>query len=877
MKNQLFTGVALVALAIPGVAFAQSSGTIDAETIVVTGSRSQGIQGVVQPNTPKAQTVLTNEYLTTQAPGQSIINAINVVPSVNFTDNDAYGSSGGNVRIRGFDGNRVSLTWDGMPLNDSGNYAIFSNQTLDEEIIDQVNVNQGTTDVDSPTAASSGGTINYRTIVPSDEIGAILNGTIGENARMRVFGMLQSGEFTSFGTKMFGSVSYATNNKFKGPGRLEKQQYNIRVYQPLSGTDFISIAGHFNRNRNAFYKNLTLDQAKADFQDNGKFNYEQNARCLRPTPNAATPDNEAGFPQTGVTSIPGPVDQSCTNFYGVRINPGDTGNIRINSKFTLSDKLVLTVDPSFQYVLANGGGFSTLAENSALARGNKFAADPTAGVDFNRDGTIGNFGSVVGGVFVPAAPNATRTNFVPDQSAFYTPNTTNTYRYGVLASLRYDIADGQYVRLAYALDYARHRQTGEWTYLDASGFPLNVFGGINNPGIRVYNADGYALRQRDRRSLAELNQISAEYRGKFFEDKLEVMLGGRLPFFHRELNQYCYTQVTSGNPTCTSQTLGTTAAAGTTYIVPNNYVAPTSGIVGTPVYAPFAATYNYRRFLPNVGFTYRANDQISAYASFAQGFSSPRTDNLYRAPFVGVRPETTNNFDVGLRYSSSMFQGSLGGFYNSFKNRIVTSFDQDQGISVDRNVGRVEIKGLEVTANVRPFKWFSFNGFGSYIDAKLKDNIRLGTSVVGVNGATVAGQPIVALTAGRKLVETPTWQYGYRAQVRFGALSIGGNYKHVSSRFATDINDVKVPAYDTFSADARFSLKQFGLAKSFIQLNVVNLFDQQYLGSISSQIATTSNALGRVTGGVTSVPGGANPTFAITAPRTVSLTVQMGF
>jgi len=209
MKKQLFSGAALVALVIPGVAFAQSTGTIDAETIVVTGSRAQGIQGIQLPQTPKAQTVLTNEYLTTQTAGGSIVNAINVVPSVNFTDNDAYGSSGGNVRIRGFDGNRISLTWDGVPLNYSCTYAIFSNHQLGPEIIEQVNVNQGTTDVDSPTAASSGGTINYRTIVPSDEIDAILNGTIGEFGRMRVFGMLQSGEFTSFGTKMFGSISYA--------------------------------------------------------------------------------------------------------------------------------------------------------------------------------------------------------------------------------------------------------------------------------------------------------------------------------------------------------------------------------------------------------------------------------------------------------------------------------------------------------------------------------------------------------------------------------------------------------------------------------------------------------------------------------------------
>ena len=50
---------------------------------------------------------------------------------------------------------RISLTVDGIPLNDSGNYAVYSNQQIDPEVIDEVNVNLGTTDVDSPTASAS--------------------------------------------------------------------------------------------------------------------------------------------------------------------------------------------------------------------------------------------------------------------------------------------------------------------------------------------------------------------------------------------------------------------------------------------------------------------------------------------------------------------------------------------------------------------------------------------------------------------------------------------------------------------------------------------------------------------------------------------------
>src|SRR3546814_12051243 len=82
--------------------------------------------------------------------------------------------------IRGFDNTRISQTFDGVPLNDSGGYSIYSSQQLDSELIEQVNVNLGTTDVDSPTAAATGSTVNYRTPTPTDDFTAKTGGTAGD-------------------------------------------------------------------------------------------------------------------------------------------------------------------------------------------------------------------------------------------------------------------------------------------------------------------------------------------------------------------------------------------------------------------------------------------------------------------------------------------------------------------------------------------------------------------------------------------------------------------------------------------------------------------------------------------------------------------------
>ena len=124
--------------------------------------------------------------------------------------------------------------------------------------------------------------------------------------------------------------------------------YNGRIYQPLGDNgDFMSVTAHYNENRNEFMPRVTLAQFNAG--------------------NAYDRD-----------------DYNTVRSQATAINPSNTGNIRGQSRFTLTDNLRLTVDPSFQYVLANGGGTHIFAETDLQLRGNSGAA----GVDLNGDGDI---------------------------------------------------------------------------------------------------------------------------------------------------------------------------------------------------------------------------------------------------------------------------------------------------------------------------------------------------------------------------------------------------------------------------------------------------------------------------------------------------------
>jgi iron complex outermembrane receptor protein len=830
---------ALVVLGAGGAqnALAQSSGTEaieeDMSEVVVSATKVRTIGIMNDQTAPKSRVTLSGEYLETQLSGQSLFQGLNQIPGVNFTNSDPFGTSGGNLRIRGFDGSRVSVTFDGVPLNDSGNYALFTNQMLDAELVDRVDVNLGTTDVDSPTASATGGTVAFKTKKPTDEFGGEVVVSGGDFDYKRAFARLDSGEFGPWATKAFIAGSYQNYDKFKGPGELEKKQVNAVIRQDFENENFISVGFHYNENRNAFYRTTSA----ANYALFGR-DYDNLDVCTRDTPTAAVIDNENGTTVPGTPTLPAtdnPANtSSCTNFYGVRINPSNTGNIRIQSLWHLGERFIVTFDPSYQYTLANGGGTTAIAETAnptssdVRVRGNSSAL----GVDLNGDGDL------------------------LDTVRFYTPNTTNTNRYGATASLIWELTDTQRMRFAYTYDLAQHRQTAQWGPMDfADGQPEDVFAG--REGDRTYAADGDIIRGRDRYSVAELNQYAAEYRGQFLEDKLIATIGVRAPFFTRELNQYCYTPNggsgssgtigPAGGVLCTSRAPLTTTANGNVTFVPANGMTP--AVVFIP---PYSETVKFDDILPNVGFSFRPWDQHMFYLSYAEGLSAPRTDNLYAAvrnpgETEITRPtpesETTKSYDLGWRLNHPTNIASLAVYYIDYTNRIVSTFNSILGYNEDRNVGDVTVQGFDAQLGHRFGELVTLTASASYNDSEL-----LGS----VNPAL----------DGKKLVETPEWTYAARMDLKVTEdLHIGLQAKKVGDRFSTDLNDEVAPGYTVVDVDLTWGFQLPGFERAEFQFNVNNLLDEEYFGNISSGL-----------GGPNSVGF-----FSIGAPRTVVASLRFDF
>ncbi len=860
-KSMILAGSALAGTAVAGLfagsAFAQSTGSQAIEVIIKGGPRSTGGLAT-QTNQAKDQSIVGKDYIATQVGSSNFAQEINLLPGVNYGNEDPTGVlSSNDFRMHGFDGAHVSITVDGTPVNDTGNYAVYPGEYAVAESTDHITVNLGQTEVDSPTASAIGGTVNILTKLPDATPSVSASGSVGSYNYNRVYAEVQTGALGPTGLRTYLSANMTNADKYKGEGKIKRWGLDGRLYQPLDNNGFLSASFTWASNRPIFY----FSGSQAQLATYGR-DFDYNTKWIAET---ATPGVKDSVPTT--PTLPGQPDYQAgaeTNYWALHPNPVDFGDIRGQSKFNFGDKATLTVDPYFFYTLANGGGGTNVAENDPRLIGTattfatcKVGASGQKGVDLNKDGDC------------------------LDTVLLYSPSNTQTHRYGVNSSVIYRFTDSQTLQAAYTFDYGHHRQTGEFDMVDpATGAPENVFGAKEGYGTWIHAADNTTFRKRDRLSLAKLNQISLNYLGRFLDDKLHINIGLRDPHFERDLDQRCYvyngsteycssvstsaaaTAIATDNA-ATTRTAGTKAAAISALLgVTVNYGAGGTANVRTP----FQQTYKFTKTLPNVGASYQFDEHNSAYVTYAAGFSAPKTDDLYVSVPELVTPETSDQYGAGYRYKNAMFDVSANLWAANWNNHIVQSYDpNDPTTSIDRNVGDVKLSGIDIESGWRVSPNFNLYGSLALSHSELQDNYAVAT------GGVAYYLPV----KGKELVLTPDQTAALRGTYHTGPFSISVQAKYVGKRYVTDVNDASIKGYVAADFDASYKLDGIG-KDSKLQLNVSNLFGARYYPRVSTTTNAQNATITSVTGATaTYTPG--SVFYYVSAPRTAYVTLKTKF
>jgi hemoglobin/transferrin/lactoferrin receptor protein len=256
-----------------------------------------------------------------------------------------------------------------------------------------------------------------------------------------------------------------------------------------------------------------------------------------------------------------------------------------------------------------------------------------------------------------------------------------------------------------------------------------------------------------------------------------------------------------------------------------------------PNYTGLPAGQSEGRFSPKLLGKYEVTSEFDVFAQWAMAFRAPTAAELYldygapgtylRIGNAGMKPETSNGFEIGATYDNGSLRGRATGFYNRYKNfidtRTLSAAEQTAlgiapgtypfGVTQSFNRANVEIYGAELSLEKQFDNGFILHGALAYAQGVDMDSgQRLGSvaplkAVVGVGYATESwGTNVNLINVG----------------------SVAGN----------STANYKASSYSIVDATAWWKPEQFkGLS---VQAGVYNLFDETYYDAVSLRDVTMS-------------------------------------
>ncbi len=440
--------LALVAASMGHGMVMADTGDSDVGTIGVQGKATAGGGYMVQEESIKGRSTVTKEALDKQTATGNAIDKLKYTPGLNISSEDATGLSGFRFTMRGLNSDQVGMSVDGMPINDSGNYALYSNLLGDPENIDQIFVTQGSSEADGPHIGSSGGNIGIVTIRPTKETGAFVKQTVGSNATRKTFARLNTGEVNGLSNWL--SASHTEGQMWRGSGAVRADKVEWNSFFDAGNGNTANLILKYHEQDNNSYSQLTKSQ------------FQQNGRKFDP------------YPATPTVGSNGKLN----SYYALAQNPFQTFTGVLNTQFKLADNLALSVIPYYYWGNGSGVGSSSYALNRGSNAGGVFDLGnlPTA-AQYNADGS-----STTG--------------------VYYRPSRTQTWRPGITTKLNWDLSDHS-LQFGYWYERARQSQTQPFIALKSNGKPTDTW----PDGDAVVDANGNTVQGRDRFTVTPAQKV----------------------------------------------------------------------------------------------------------------------------------------------------------------------------------------------------------------------------------------------------------------------------------------------------------------------------------------------------------------------------------
>lgn len=726
---------------------------------------------VVGKSVSYANNATSSEMMKQQSAMTSALSVIDNLPGVLINEGDTFGSDDWSttVSIRGFqlslDEQQIGITVDGI-ANGNSNYGggAKANRYIDTENLQTVEVSQGTADVSSRSNEALGGTLNFTTIDPTEQEQMVVSISAGDFDAQKYFVRYETGEIFT-NTYAWLSVSSSSNSDWID-GSAENQRDHF------AGKFISNLTNEWELKGYVSYDDVHED----NYQRISKTQFEENPEWDRLT------DEWAGVPY---------IDQVYRRGWS-----------------TLRENL-------FGYLQASYQTDSLEVSANIYYHDNEGRGDwvPPYLVDVTDDGAGNPHSEVIGNNTVNGGSPLGRIFFVDASGAPVAPiegcQSSITFPYGG-AGPEYDptcyetgaVPVGSYRhtnygknRLGFNADFAHYSQIGDMGNTLRGGVWWEDYERDENRSWhKIINSAASFQFDHQAYWVQYSRTFNVDTTMFYLEDELDmgmakVRLGAKKFLVDLEAVNNFGTAADTRELNSDSDTL---LSAG---------IVVQTGIEG-----------------------------LEAFGGYAENFAAVKDGVLERdaSALTNITPETSDNIDVGLRYSSDKFDASVTYYNINFDNRL--SFiapDSPDGIDFligtngsYVNVGGIESDGLEASAT-----WYISNEWGLYASYTTNDSTYVEGSSAFPSGNTVFG------SAEELAVISLDWARD--------TYSAGLSTKWVGERWMDAANTTRVDAYTVADFYAGVSLDNPvpGIESLELRLTINNLFDESYLGGIAGQSA----------------------------------------
>ena len=458
-------------------------------TITIVGEGNKlGAGQILNEDAAKSRSTVTRSATEKDRATGNSYQALALLPGINSFNHDATGLFGGGLTVRGFGADQLGFTVNGVPVNDSGNFAVYPQEYADGENLCTQSVTQGSPDVESPHAGATGGNVGITSCDPENKRRFRVSQTLGDLSLIRSFLRYDTGRFADNKLKMFFSFSHTEADKWKGEGRAKKDHFDAAFRWDLSEDNKVLGSVLYNRAINNNIATLSLAQiaSRGYFADFGT-----TFPGHLPAVNGTRQDEN--------TIVPNP------QFYKLSLNPFENAIASLSGSFKLADATYLKVQPYLWYGFGNGGVQQRVHSETDFL--NTTTGTVNAGVDLNGDGDT------------------------LDRIIVARSSVTRTMRPGVTTEVNTTLGAHQ-IRAGVWFERASHRQTQPLV-------PVDNFGNMKDVWLqdgRIQRPDGSFYQGRNWDTVSTAYQAYVSDAISFMDEAGLLTLGVRMPHVKRDVS-----------------------------------------------------------------------------------------------------------------------------------------------------------------------------------------------------------------------------------------------------------------------------------------------------------------------------------------------------